>query len=95
VRGLFDAEAEDPRAMDSDRRLVVRARGSAGAVIASAVPRISSKCTRHGSANPMSSTTSAAWPLRRTLQNFWLAAMLKQVTSIVPRARGCSGSQPP
>ena len=33
----------------------------------------------------MSSTTSAAWPFRPTLRNFWLDVRLKPVTSMVPR----------
>jgi sortase A len=51
---------------------------------ASAAPRISRNRTRHGSMDAMSSTTSAARPFRLTLRYFWLAVMLKPVTSIVP-----------
>src|SRR5215472_12728739 len=70
--------------MDPDQRLVLGPADPLGAGIAWAVPRISRKRTRHGLAEAMSSTTSAARPLRRRLRNFWLVAMLKPVTSIVP-----------
>ncbi len=56
----------------------------AGAVIASACPRISTQRTRHGSTEAMSSTTKAARPLAATLRNLRLAAMLNPPMSIVP-----------
>jgi len=52
----------------------------------SAVPRISKKRTSQGCLEAMSSMTNAALPLRDTLRNFWVDAMLNPRMSIAPRS---------